>query len=231
MRKLHALLLLVIISLSSLLSLPHITVNADSSNTSNINCKLTTTSPNSNTVYVETMPLNFTMNWTVNTVVPFMYLNMSYSIDDKTKISINDGNNISFDPSAQGYAFHYRYIIFPPANTSTNSNIDISMLSGGAHKLILYADGFYNVNNDFIYTYNFSSNPIYFSVNFLATSSTPSPTPKLPPTTSPTPNTTSTPTVPELSWLVIVPLLLSVIAVALVLRHRKTGNVELKKKN
>ena len=35
---------------------------------------------------------------------------------------------------------------------------------------------------------------------------------------------TSTPAVPELSWLVIVPLLLCVLFFALVLRHRKTAN-------
>jgi len=39
---------------------------------------------------------------------------------------------------------------------------------------------------------------------------------------SPTPS----PTVPEMSWLVIVPLLLSIFAVALVVRHRKTANLK-----
>jgi len=51
--------------------------------------------------------------------------------------------------------------------------------------------------------------------------STPTPTP----TPTATPISTSTPTVPELSWLVIVPLLLSVFSVAVVLRHRKTSNL------
>jgi len=37
---------------------------------------------------------------------------------------------------------------------------------------------------------------------------------------SPSPSLTSTPAVPELSWLVIVPLLLSVISVAVIIRHR-----------
>ncbi len=43
--------------------------------------------------------------------------------------------------------------------------------------------------------------------------------------TSPTPNQspTPTPTVPELSWLVIVPLLLSVLSIAVIIRHRKTA--------
>ena len=38
---------------------------------------------------------------------------------------------------------------------------------------------------------------------------------------SPSPASTSTPSVPELSWLVIVPLLLSVFSVAVMIRHRK----------
>ncbi len=37
-------------------------------------------------------------------------------------------------------------------------------------------------------------------------------------------NSNSTPSVPELSWLVILPLLFSVLAVAVVFRHRKTAN-------
>ena len=41
-------------------------------------------------------------------------------------------------------------------------------------------------------------------------------------TSSPNSSPTSTPTVPEFSWLVIVPLLLTVFSVAVVLRHRKT---------
>lgn len=40
------------------------------------------------------------------------------------------------------------------------------------------------------------------------------------------PNPTPTPTVPELSWLAIVPLLLSLFSVAIVLRHRKTANLK-----
>ena len=51
----------------------------------------------------------------------------------------------------------------------------------------------------------------------LLKSSQPNPTPSLTPT--------STSSIPELSWLVIVPLLLSVFSVAVALRHRKTANL------
>lgn len=41
----------------------------------------------------------------------------------------------------------------------------------------------------------------------------------------PLPSPTSTPTVPELSWLSILPLLVSVFSVAVIVRHRKTANL------
>jgi hypothetical protein len=52
-----------------------------------------------------------------------------------------------------------------------------------------------------------------------------SPTPN--PTSSPIPTQTAnpSPTVPELSWLVIIPLMISILSIAVVLRHRKTAKV------
>lgn len=44
------------------------------------------------------------------------------------------------------------------------------------------------------------------------------------PTASPTPSPSPSPSVPEFSWLVIVPLLLSIVSVAVILKHRKTAN-------
>lgn len=52
------------------------------------------------------------------------------------------------------------------------------------------------------------------------------PEPSTSATASPTPTPASTPTVSELSWLVIVPLLLAVFSVAAILRHRKTANLK-----
>jgi|GEM_PF-1999459 len=42
--------------------------------------------------------------------------------------------------------------------------------------------------------------------------------------TSSLPSTITTPAVPELSWLMIVPLLLSMLSIAVIVRHRKTAN-------
>ena len=80
------------------------------------------------------------------------------------------------------------YLVFssPVLTTNTNSVVDISNLTSGYHKLSIFADGIYNVDNDFIYVYNSSFSPIYFSVNYLPTTPTPAPT------STPTCNPTST---------------------------------------
>jgi hypothetical protein len=194
---------LILIFLFSLVTLPSMMVKADSSNCSAINCKLTTTSPKSDTVYVDILPLNFTIEWTAYASVPFLYVNMSYNIDDNPKIPITDGNNPRFNPTSQAGWDHYEYSITPPNQTNTSTEIDISSLTSGAHNLTIYADGLVNLDNLLVPAYSFSSTPIYFSVNNFA---------------SPTPS------VPELSWLIILPLLLSIFSITVILRHRKTAN-------
>ena len=64
--------------------------------------------------------------------------------------------------------------------------------------------------------------PMFIKVE---SSPTPSPSPfiTLSPTRSQILSQSPTPAVPEFSWLVIVPLLLSIFAVAVILRHRKQG--------
>jgi hypothetical protein len=67
---------------------------------------------------------------------------------------------------------------------------------------------------------------INLPLNFISKNSSWSPTQTITiPASSVSPNPTSTPAVPELSWSIVVPLLLSVFSVALMLRHRKTSNL------
>lgn len=90
------------------------------------------------------------------------------------------------------------------------SNSTLTNLSQGQHSLVIYGEREHLLNG-FLATGlrdNFSSTKIYFIVN------------PLPSTISPA---TPTPSVPELSWLVIVPLLLSLFTVAVIIRHRKTA--------
>ncbi len=188
---------LLLIQFLILLFIPTLTT-AESSN-DGINCMLSVISPDSKMPYNNTLPLNINMAWTANTVVPFMYFNISYTLDDSSKISIAQGNNPSFNSTAQGTALHYEYLVFPPGNTNTAINIDISTLTSGAHKLTVFAKGEYNVNNDFIFPYQYQSSPIYFSVNYLATYPTASPSP----TPTPTPTITPSPSPPEFNTKVV----------------------------
>jgi hypothetical protein len=88
---------------------------------------------------------------------------------------------------------------------SFHGNITLGGLSEGAHKLMI------SVKPEGQYSYPLSEETITFNVdpNYVSSVSI-----------SPSP----TPTVPELSWLKILPLLLSVLSVAVVFRHRKTTN-------
>ena len=77
----------------------------------------------------------------------------------------------------------------------------------------------YDSKNDFnLGTVTFT--PFLTAPNSQAIPNQNSPSPTTSPSTSQTPS--PTPTVPELSWLVIVPLLIAIFSVVLVLRHRKT---------
>jgi hypothetical protein len=94
-------------------------------------------------------------------------------------------------------------------------NVTLPNLPSGTHSLVIYAWGAKNMMSYCETEWAAFSG----TVNFTISDPTPSPSP------SPTPTLVPTPTVPELSWLLIVPLLLSVFSVALLVRHRKTAKV------
>jgi hypothetical protein len=182
---------------------------------SDVKCQLIRTSPNGNIVYVGTMPLNFTISWSdsANSNVIWVDMNISYSIDDNPKVIIDRVN------------------VGPPGNSSTYKIVDISNLTDGAHKLALITDGIYDVDNLFIHDYHSYFEPIFFSVNVLATSETPSPTPTITPTATPTPTSepsilpTPTPSVPEFSWLTTLLILLAISIALIIVRKRLQGDV------
>ena len=90
---------------------------------------------------------------------------------------------------------------------SFNANTTLTGLSQGSHKIVISVKTEANPPSVPV-----SEQTISFNVDS-SVSTSPSPTP------------TSTPTVPEFSWLVIVPLLLSIFSVAVILRQRKTTNI------
>ena len=75
--------------------LPISIVKAQSNNTNvddnDLTTKLTITYPNDSTFYVNTMPLVFTIDWNSDVAVPWMNMQISYSIDDNQKIQTNGG--------------------------------------------------------------------------------------------------------------------------------------------
>jgi hypothetical protein len=134
--------------------------------------------PNNNTIYSNTLPLNFDVDWSAS-VVPWFGVQFSYSIDNGVKIHTNGGGNYNFKNTSS--------II--TTTTTTNDTVNISDLTIGLHKVTIFADGSYDLDNLFVPNFNYTFSPIFFSVNILPINptSTPSPTPS--------------PSVPEFSYL------------------------------
>jgi hypothetical protein len=165
------------------------------SDDNNFQCNLVT-DPKNNTIYNGTMLLNFTLEWTPNTSISWIRENTSYSIDDSSMVPLQS-KYIEFEH------------LFQAVNSKVESAVDVSNLEAGEHKLSITITGEYNLDNLFLRSFNASFNPIYFNVYN-----------KSNPETSISPSTS--PTVPELSWLMTLPLLLSLFSVAIVVRHRKS---------
>ena len=83
--------------------------------------------------------------------------------------------------------------------------VDLPQYSNGSHVLTVNVESRLNGNGEPYYWVN----QVYFLIS----------------TGQPTPSPTSTSSVPELFWMAIVPLLLSLFSVAVILRHRKTINL------
>ncbi len=156
---------------------------------------LTVYSPDNQTVFNTTLPLVFKIGWIYGLIFEpnaIMYPNYTYCIDNNQPVNI---------PSNQTSE---SYLDFK-ANQSFSITVDISNLTNGKHQLVIGAGleyCFVNSAPDLIF--NQTTTPITFTVD------------------NQTPTLVPTPTVPELSWLVIVPLLLSLFSVAVIFRHRKT---------
>jgi hypothetical protein len=115
------------------------------------------------------------------------------------------------------------YVVAPPGNYTIYAKKLAQVVYSGISEFgdflvlnntVLNLNG--NINgNIIINTQNPTPSPTIAPTN-------PSPAPTQTPTSqTSTPTPTSTPTVPELNWLAIIPLLLSVFAIAVVMRRRK----------
>jgi hypothetical protein len=79
--------------------------------------------------------------------------------------------------------------------------------------LAVVNDTIFAIGGNPLYVSSTSTNEQYFPIGYGT------PDPKPPATPSPSP------TIPELSWLAIVPLLVGVLSVVVIIRHRKTANL------
>jgi hypothetical protein len=87
------------------------------------------------------------------------------------------------------------------AHSDDTGTINLSNLSEGSHTVV--------VNGRFDHFTNSVNTTFFINTNVLSSP-------------NPTPTSTPNPTVPEFSWLVIVPMLPSLFFVAVILRHRRT---------
>jgi len=162
-RKSSALLLLIFL-LS--FSLPQQFVEAHDSFYYIINHDLGVVYPDNYIAYQGTMPLNFTVGWRAVSPIPWFTSKFSYSIDENPPIPINGSERcINVAKSWEIY------------NTTITDTVNISNLPSGLHKLTIFVEGVYNLNNDYIINYNFSFLPFNFSVNILPPNLAPTPTP------------------------------------------------------
>jgi hypothetical protein len=155
---------------------------------------LTTFQPIDSITYSKTLPLEFHLIWNIS---------LESLLDTHMPVkgyayTIDNNTLVNIAPNGS---------LAVPIKESYwfSYSVDISNLTQGNHKLSVIAYQYYN-NSNYQGLFNQSSTPITFSVNNTLPATTPAPTT----------------TVPELSWLVFVPLLVSLFAVAVVLRHRKT---------
>ena len=104
--------------------------------------------PANHTIYANEIPLNLTVDYLYQDgLIAWQNLNtLSYSVDDRPPVVLKTIQG----PSSIPYKF--------------STVLNVSELSNGQHKIEITASFTANINNLFVPTYNFSSDPIYFTV-------------------------------------------------------------------
>lgn len=104
--------------------------------------------PNNHTIYENEIPLNLTVDYLYQDgLIAWQNLNrLSYTVDDRPPVILKTIQG----PSSIPYRF--------------STVLNVSELSNGQHKIEVTASFTANINNLFVPTYDFSSDPIYFTV-------------------------------------------------------------------
>ena len=169
---------------------------------------LTMYKPINQEVYTNVLPLFFKIDWLVG-VYPFFNFTFAgiytYSIDNMSPIVI-ESNQTSNDKYDAKTNFTY--------NPSFSYFLDVSNLSKGQHSIVISAGFYYRSQSGSLQEcfLNETSSPIYFQIQSSIPVSTPTITP------------TPTPTVPEFSWLMILPLFAFVLFSVIFVRLRNRVN-------
>jgi len=118
--------------------------------------ELIMSSPSGFTVFKGTMPLTFSVYWSTTEPIPWMNVDLGYSIDDNSQVwAVNGTNNLVFLSSSD---------ILP---TFWDTTVDVSNLTSGRHTLTVFANGNYNLGDLFIEPLNYTFSPVQFYVNRL----------------------------------------------------------------
>jgi hypothetical protein len=160
---------------------------------------LTINSPyTQNQTFSSTMSLNFTIQWTEYptfypiTSPPAPAMNAVYNYT----IDNNQPVTVTSNQSSSDIFDLRNFKVNPTFSYSVN----LSNLTDGYHKIVITAKMYSSGSISF----TASSDPVFFLVQ------------------NPTPSPTPTPTVPELSWLIVIPLFIVVLCSVVIVRHRKS---------
>lgn len=186
-------------------------------------------------------PLSVGKKWTTETtqtIVSQHILNGDYSQGNETKkVTFNFAVLMTEDitvPAGEFQTFVVRMVLID--NTLNNGTSSDFYYSAKAHNTVKELD--YLPNGNLIFSLELLDYYIAETTSVITSTTTPTANPTQAPTSIPTTkptqqptsnsttNVTPTPTVPEFSVLVIVPLLLAMFSVVVALRHRKTANLK-----
>jgi hypothetical protein len=171
------------------------------------------TSLENQTTYPNPIQLNF--NTQQITLMGQSY-NIGYSIDGGSVTSVTNSVSRSIDNSDMPDKNYYK--------SKAIGNLILPTLSEGFHRIIVYIGWQYIVtNHPELDRFDVFA---YATVEFLVGNpESSSPTPTQTPSPSPTQNPTPTPSIPEFSWLIILPLFIFVLSIAVIVRLRKNWRI------
>ena len=190
---------------------------------------ITMRSPEDQTVYVDTLPLEFNLTWTEypNFGIPGLYGDYAYSVDGGPFVGVTS------TPSSTDVFYQTPKNNFT-LNPTFSTSVDISQLENGTHTILIFASLFNQNVYPPIYPpshlfFNMTTSPYKFQVGEqTATTNSPTPSPPLNPliagqqnAQAESPEATSTPAIPEFPALAILPLFIALTLTAIVLLRRK----------